>query len=61
MGKDNTIITGGEIGKELQKYINNIYNNKYEFINTPDEAAANCLYINNHLLKLLYPLKPIIV
>eukprot|EP01038_Epipyxis_sp_PR26KG_P010492 gene10492-14100_t len=49
----NHILIGGDIGLEFQKFMKNYKNDKlaYEFIHVPDREAANCLFINNVLIR----------
>lgn len=49
---DHSIITGGEEGKQLTKLLErDNKREKYDFLHVPDASAANCIFVNNHLLK----------
>ena len=45
------IMLGGEFGPQVQKLIEQKAKSKYEFHQTHDEGAANCVYVNNTILR----------
>lgn len=48
---DGRILVGGEVGKFIEKEIIKKSKNKYEFFYSPDMAAANCMFVNDVLIR----------
>jgi dimethylargininase len=54
MGGDGHIVTGGPVGEHIRRAVEAAAPGRYTFTHVPDAAAANCVYVNGHLLRRRY-------